>query len=97
MVSSNYCYPVFRGENAMETNKNSGAPLSRLVLFLICLGLLGTIIGGGYYLAVELPAREGSGLQPPDNAANLMCKNCLFNCNYDPNPFECRSHCDLMC
>jgi hypothetical protein len=26
-----------------------------------------------------------------------MCKNCLFNCNYDPNPFECRSHCDLAC
>lgn len=81
----------------METNQTSGAPLGRLVLFLFCLGVLGTIIGGGYYLAVELPAQMTADLQPPANAANLMCQKCLFACNYDPNPIECQSHCDLQC
>lgn len=81
----------------MQTNQTSGAPLGRLVLFLFCLGILGTLIGGGYYLAVELPTRQDAGLQQPENAANLMCQKCLFNCNYDPNPVECRSHCDLAC
>ena len=81
----------------METNQTSGAPLGRLVLFLFCLGIFGTIIGGAYYFAVELPAREGSDLQPPDNAANLMCQKCRLACNYDPNPYECLSHCDLAC
>lgn len=81
----------------METTQTAGSPLGRLVLFMLCLAVIGTITAGGYYLAVELPSRPEADSRPPDNSANIMCANCLFKCNYDPKPFECRSHCDLVC
>jgi len=33
-------------------------PLARLVLFMICLAIFGSILAGAYYYAVDIPAQK---------------------------------------
>lgn len=60
------------------------SPLARLVLFMICLSVAGTILAGGHYLAVDLPQQKA--FHPPANVGN-----------YDPiqllGPAVCTSKC----
>ena len=43
------------------------SPLTRLVLFIVCLAIAATIVAGAHYLAVDLPAQE-TALHPPANS-----------------------------
>lgn len=43
------------------------SPLTRLVIFMICLAALGSIVAGAHYLAVDLPTQEAA-LYPPVNS-----------------------------
>jgi hypothetical protein len=59
----------------METQ----SPLVRLVLFMFCLALAGTIIAGVHYYVVDLPAQKA--VQPPDNNwCYDQCNTAYFNC-----------------
>lgn len=42
-------------------------PLKKLVKFMICLALLGTIIAVVVYFAVDLPAQMAAGMNAPKN------------------------------
>jgi len=47
------------------------SPLARLVLFMICLSLAGTLVAGAHYFAVDLP-QQRIALLPPSNG---YCEN----------------------
>jgi len=91
-----YCSHQIKGvTDAMPPSEIS--PLARLALFIVCLAIAGSAVATVHYVAIDLPAREASDLQPPANAYWVKCKNCQLACSYDPNPVECLYHCDLIC
>jgi len=74
------------------------SPLARLVLFMVCLAVAGSILGGAHYYAVDIPQQNA--LQPPQNAdsSNQNCKTCKHNCKIDLDYYLCLSICeDLEC
>jgi hypothetical protein len=56
------------------------SPLARLVLFMVCLAVAGSILGGAHYLFIDLPAQKN--LPAPQNAASSdqECLTCKNNC-----------------
>ncbi len=60
-------------------------PLSRLILFMICLAIAGSIVAGAHYYAVDLPVQ---------NAVTQQPANC---CRCPPpvavSPLEPPNHC----
>lgn len=56
------------------------SPTARLVLFMICLAIAGSVLAGAHYYAVDLPAQKN--LQAPENAqySNQECNTCKENC-----------------
>lgn len=50
----------------MPETKTSRSPLTRLVLFIICMAVAASILAGVLYLAVDLPAQQQT-IQPPEN------------------------------
>ena len=73
------------------------SPLARLVLFMVCLALFGSIVAVVHYYAVELPDQQRAALQMLENAVSTKCKNCQFICSYAQNPIKCLDDCDLIC
>ena len=67
------------------------------IALFVCLAIAGSAVATVHYVAIDLPARDASDLQPPENAYWVKCKNCQLACSYDPNPVECLYHCDLIC
>ena len=72
------------------------SPLARLVLFMVCLSVAGTLLAGGHYFAVDLPQQQS--VQVPSNGNTLseilgpaICKTkcqddddeCFRECNED--------------
>jgi hypothetical protein len=63
------------------------SPLVRLVLFMICLSIAGSIVAGAHYYAVDLPQQQT--LQAPTNL-EYECTQCAgltdiaqkIRCNY---------------
>ncbi|MCK9579989.1 MAG: hypothetical protein M0Q92_06000 [Methanoregula sp.] len=47
------------------------SPLARLILFMVCLSIAGTIVAGAHYYAVDLP--QQANLQAPTNADDCGC------------------------
>ncbi len=45
------------------------SPLIRLVLFMVCLSIAGTVLAGVHYTAVDLPVQE-TALRPPANSGS---------------------------
>ena len=56
----------------MTTSHSAQSPLARLVLFMTCLAIAGSIVAGAHYLAVDLPTQEAV-LYPPANS-----ESCTF-------------------
>lgn len=74
------------------------SPFARLVLFMTCLAIAGSVVAGAHYYAVDLPAQKA--LQAPENAqySETNCALCLHNCMFDPDRYLCESICrDLEC
>ena len=44
----------------------SYSPLARFVLFVVCLSIIGTVVSGMHYLAIDRPQQENA-LQAPSN------------------------------
>jgi hypothetical protein len=53
------------------------SPLARLVLFIVCLSIAGSIIAGVYYFAIGLPQQNT--LQAPENSACADTCRIQFN------------------
>ena len=76
----------------------STAPLTKLVLFMFCLSVTGSILAGAHYYTVDLPAQKN--LPAPENArySNSNCEVCKHNCKIDADYISCISICnDLEC
>lgn len=74
------------------------SPLARFVLFMVCLALLGCVIAGAHYIAVDLPAQKN--LQAPENGVSSLqnCGICEDKCVLDPDYWRCYQSCeDLVC
>jgi len=42
----------------MTSSQTTGTPLGRLVLFMVCLSIAGSLLAGAHYFAVDLPAQK---------------------------------------
>jgi hypothetical protein len=71
--------------------------LTRLVIFMVCLSMAGSVLAGVHYFAIDLPDQQKSALQSPENAVFTKCKNCQLACSYSTEPFKCLDDCDLLC
>lgn len=80
----------------MSASKRS--PLARLMLFMICLAIAGSVVAGLHYYAVDLPAQKH--LPAPENAqsSGMNCEVCKHNCKVDMDYYACLAICnDLEC
>jgi len=79
-------------------SESERSPCARLVLFMLCLSIAGSVLAGAHYYAVDLPAQKN--LQAPENAFKNTknCELCRNNCKIDEDYFFCLSICnDLEC
>lgn len=78
----------------------AASPIFRLVLFIVCLALFGSIIGGAHYYLVDLPEQKTLSGSPPANW-NLqdICNSCKDQCKWGPEDkyWECMERCTLAC
>jgi len=67
------------------------SPLARLVLFIVCLSIAGSIVAGVHYYAVDLP-QQPEVQAPTNNCGSYQEKQtaCSFRCGQDP---VCYSSC----
>jgi hypothetical protein len=79
------------------------SPLARLVLFIVCLSIAGSIAAGVHYFVVDLPEQKALSEHPPANTANSdtqeKCNTCRFACTYVPQSdyYQCLADCELIC
>lgn len=78
------------------------SPLSRLVLFMVCLSIAGAFVAGAHYYVIDVPQQKALSGYPPANV-NMdtaeKCNTCTSGCRYlDPEDYhECLAHCELIC
>jgi len=77
-------------------------PLARLVLFLVCLSITGSIVAGAHYYAIDLPEQKALSEYPPANAntdTGEKCNTCRARCLYiNPADFwQCQEDCEVIC
>lgn len=66
-------------------------PLARLVLFMVCLAIVGSIVAGAHYYAVDLPQQNA--LFAPTNSG-MSCQECYDWCKVTfPNSGGCTYNC----
>jgi hypothetical protein len=46
------------------------SPLARLVLFMFCLSIAGSLVAGIHYAAIDIPQQEFSASQPTNSNSN---------------------------
>jgi hypothetical protein len=69
------------------------SPLARLILFMICLSLAGTLVAGVYWSAVELPQQKAQ--SPANGGSDNPRNNCIPFCkaqhciSYVPGEQQC--------
>jgi archaellum component FlaG (FlaF/FlaG flagellin family) len=76
-----------RKKVCFRVQESTRSPLARLVLFIVCLSIAGSIVAGVHYYAVDLPQQQN--VQAPANSCG----------NYVEKQFECSSRCgqDPVC
>lgn len=74
------------------------SPFARLVLFMICLAIAGSVVAGAHYYAVDLPAQKN--LQAPENrfVSSTSCDICRANCmGWEKSGYHDYYECIDMC
>ena len=91
----------------MTLSQSTRSPLARLVLFMVCLSIAGSIVAGAHYYAVDLP-RQNAVTAPENNAdtevgSSGTCGNissgCYMTCDKLSQPgqydnYMCKLQCD---
>ena len=82
----------------MTGSQKEKSPLACLVLFIIGVSVLGTILAGAHYFAIDLPKQQN--VNAPKNSYDLPCHQACFDiitkC-YDPcNAITGTSYADVM-
>jgi len=78
------------------------SPLTRLVLFMVCLSIAGAFVAGGHYYVIDVPQQKALSGYPPANANTDIkekCDTCTFNCLYGSpgNYYACLGDCENIC
>lgn len=84
-------------------SESERSPFARLVLFMICLSIAGSVLAGAHYYAVDLPAQKA--LKAPENgwSSTSPCEVCTGNCiihqiNGDQRRYyDCIEQCGTVC
>ena len=87
----------------MEMSGNTGTPLARLVLFMVCLSIAGSCVASVQYYAAGQSQQDT--LQPPENSifptdCNTGKDACFAFCNAQGSPVainKCRRWCSSHC
>lgn len=73
LISCVFLYPrtqrlatIYQDDLPMPETKISRSPLTRLVLFIICMAVAASILAGVLYLAVDLPGQQQA-IKAPEN------------------------------
>ncbi|MFA4876402.1 MAG: hypothetical protein WC586_03240 [Methanoregula sp.] len=74
----------------MTETRSERSPLARLVLFMICLAIFGSVLAGAHYYAIDLPQQQS--LQPPRNDCT-MDMQCMDDCSKAGWSFFCIQWC----
>ena len=75
----------------MSSSLSTPSPLVRLVLFMICLSIAGTVVAGAHYFTVDLPQQKA--LPAPANGQNECEKSCNFCFGMSADPVACYARC----
>jgi hypothetical protein len=83
----------------MAGTQSEKTPLARLMLFMVCLSIAGSIVAGLHYYAVDLPEQNAQALLEPRNNQELKaaCNICIAGCQDDPDVWACEQTCDPIC
>jgi len=83
----------------------TGTPLARLVVFMVCLAVAGTLVSGVHYYTIDLPAHQA--LSAPENwgsSCMAECKKETAQCSaqycqgsYNIQCANCNLICGAMC
>jgi hypothetical protein len=81
----------------MNEPEKTNPAIARLVLFMVCLAIFGSIVAGAHYYAVDLP--EQKSIKAPENAGNnlIVCQLCKKNCIGKADYYGCLDGCSLVC
>ncbi|MFA6333609.1 MAG: hypothetical protein WCX22_11695 [Methanoregula sp.] len=77
--------------------ESTGTPLARLVLFMVCLSIAGSIVAGAHYYAIDLPQQKS--IDAPQNSwFDGDCSHCWRECGRSAaNPYVCNGYCYFNC
>jgi len=85
----------------MTEPQSTQSPFARLVLFMVCLSIAGSLVAGVHWFAIDLPVQQARALHPPPNQnieLNAACKVCMLDCLFDSNIYACEMTCkELVC
>jgi hypothetical protein len=69
------------------------SPLSRLVLFMVCLSIAGALVAVIHYLAIDEPQQKAA-IQAPENSAAYLCRYPLgYTEHKNCKAYECLKEC----
>ncbi len=74
--------------------------IRNLGVFFVVIAIVGLVLGGAYYLAVELPQQQALENNPPDNIAMSTysdCAICEQNCAGQEDYLGCIKECNSEC
>ena len=74
---------------------DQNSPLARLVLFMVCLAIAGTIAAGAHYVLIDIPEQEMA--PPPMNYDGAACASCMASCAYKVWDDSCVNACLRSC
>ena len=78
----------------MSATQPSQSPLGRLVLFVVCLAIAGSIVAGAHYYAIDLPGQAEITATAPFNGPGDNCQDCYDWCSQvHPNSGGCKWNC----
>jgi len=69
----------------MTSSQSTGTPLGRLVLFMVCLSIAGSLVAGVHYFAVDLPAQKAI-TAPTNDYCEMSCEWVYDDCIADGLP-----------
>ncbi|MHB8164799.1 MAG: hypothetical protein ACYDDV_10755 [Methanoregula sp.] len=58
----------------MTSLQSTDTPLGRLVLFMVCLSIAGSLVAGAHYFAVDLPAQKAI-TAPANDYCEMSCED----------------------
>lgn len=79
----------------MKKREFTGTPLSRLVLFLVCLSIAGALVAGIHFTAIDLPQQNFHHAPAKTAVCDERCRNCTDTCLQEKTAMH--TTCFTMC